>query len=186
MRVFLAAGVGAALAAAPAAATVTTVSGHFKATDWALHLPDTVAPPLDPLILQYSATFDATQTYDGDTAALTIIASSVPYPIRFSYNPVTSLIVLATDGSSGGCTITLASFCALITNQAEGMPDFVVQGMPGGGAWRAQSIIDLREVGVDPIGVPEPASWALLIAGFGLAGAVARRRACRQGSSLSA
>jgi hypothetical protein len=28
----------------------------------------------------------------------------------------------------------------------------------------------------DPLGVPEPASWAMLIAGFGLVGAVSRRR----------
>jgi hypothetical protein len=31
----------------------------------------------------------------------------------------------------------------------------------------------------DPGGIPEPSSWAMLIAGFGLVGAVARRRASR-------
>jgi hypothetical protein len=32
------------------------------------------------------------------------------------------------------------------------------------------------ELGLAPGGVPEPASWAMLIAGFGLTGAAMRRR----------
>jgi hypothetical protein len=48
-------------------------------------------------------------------------------------------------------------------------------------AWRAaglegQGIIDNFSVATGTIAVPEPANWAMLIAGFGLVGAVARSR----------
>ena len=37
-------------------------------------------------------------------------------------------------------------------------------------------VIQAFAANANPVGVPEPASWAMLIAGFGLVGAVARRR----------
>jgi hypothetical protein len=39
-----------------------------------------------------------------------------------------------------------------------------------------QSVIEAFATGANPVGVPEPASWAMLIAGFGLTGAMLRRR----------
>lgn len=39
-----------------------------------------------------------------------------------------------------------------------------------------QSVIDAFSAGAQAVGVPEPASWTLLIAGFGLTGAAMRRR----------
>jgi hypothetical protein len=46
--------------------------------------------------------------------------------------------------------------------------------LPSGLSWTSQSGLFLS--GLDNGAVPEPASWGLLIAGFGLTGAVARRR----------
>jgi len=56
------------------------------------------------------------------------------------------------------------------------------QSLPNGGS----GIGIGRDPGtVDPFGVPEPASWAMLIAGFGLVGAAMRRRT-QQGLTVSA
>jgi hypothetical protein len=53
--------------------------------------------------------------------------------------------------------------------------------LPGGLTWASQSGLFLS--GLTTPGIPEPASWAMLIAGFGLTGAMARRR--RVGAALA-
>ncbi len=60
------------------------------------------------------------------------------------------------------------------------LPDIVARdpGTPGG--FFFLPILDRGGTPPIPVsGVPEPASWALMIAGFGLAGAILRRRAGR-------
>jgi hypothetical protein len=68
----------------------------------------------------------------------------------------------------------------------ENMPGMIalaqsyVQAIDGFGP-RSHRLLALRSVGVQDLvvqagGVPEPSSWAMLIAGFGLIGATARRR----------
>lgn len=49
---------------------------------------------------------------------------------------------------------------------------------PAGLSWRSESGVFLSALGAPPPGgvVPEPGTWAMLIAGFGLVGAFARRR----------
>lgn len=162
-----------AICATDALAVTSTVSGHFRATDWVEILGDP-SPPIGSLVLHYSVTFDPTLTYSSDAAALTVIQTNIPYALRFSYNPVSSLFVLATDGSPNGCTLSAGSFCAYGFSVYGGAPTFVAQAPADGGAWQAALIADETQVG--PIGVPEPASWAMLIAGFGLVGSVLRRR----------
>jgi hypothetical protein len=53
--------------------------------------------------------------------------------------------------------------------------------MPEGLSWTSQSGVFLSDIGGGGVGggggVPEPSSWALLIAGFGLVGVAVRRRA---------
>jgi PEP-CTERM motif len=161
-----------ALSATPVLA-VTTVSGHFSATDWFEILPN-IAPPHDPLFLNYEVSFDASQIYANDAAALTVIATNIPYALRFSFNPISQVFVIATDGNPNGCALSAGSFCAAGFNMSGGIPGFVAQVPVAGGAWQAATVTDESRVG--PIGVPEPGSWAMLIAGFGLVGAAQRQR----------
>ncbi len=179
MRSLVLAGLGAILAGllgtAPAAAVTTNVAGHFLAHDWTVHQGDPTSPP-PPLFLDFAISFDATQDYLNDTGALTINATNIAAPIRFSYSSQTGVIALATAGLPNGCTISLSSFCALLTDFDDGVPYFVVKADAEGGAWRANFVGDNRQVEPLNPGVPEPASWAMLIAGFGLTGAATRRR----------
>ena len=46
----------------------------------------------------------------------------------------------------------------------------------GLGVTDGRSVLDYVDSGVSLSAVPEPATWALMIAGFGMVGAVTRRR----------
>ena len=157
----------ALLMAQVASAQLTTISGSFTATNWAVQF-GTPSAPINPVFLDYSVTFDLFTFYLQDSAPLTILSTNVPYDIKFSYDSGSSAFILATNGNGGGCSIAGDSFCAIFASQGNGVPIYVGQGA-GAGGWFANRITNLNAV-------PEPASWAMLIAGFGLTGAVARRR----------
>lgn len=67
-------------------------------------------------------------------------------------------------GSCNGCTVNLLS---------SGITSLRINNGSGGGYnWE----YGLRSISFDAAGVPEPATWALMIMGFGLAGGAMRRR----------
>ncbi|WP_296595682.1 PEPxxWA-CTERM sorting domain-containing protein [Phenylobacterium sp.] len=85
--------------------------------------------------------------------------------------------VSATSGALGeGGTATL-SLPAVFRNGMNSLT-FVYTGLDQGMDDEAWAIADLT-VRDNVAGVPEPSSWALMIAGFGLAGAALRRRSAR-------
>jgi hypothetical protein len=151
-------------------AAVVTVSGNFSATDWVLYFGAPTAP-IDPLFLDYSATFDTDLTYTADTSVLTKGPNNIPWDFTFSYSAVFGAIVLATDGDPGSCDNSENTFCAFVTNFATGVPYFVEQSPAGGGGWFADTINDANSRSV-----PEPSSWVTMITGLGLVGTALRRR----------
>lgn len=157
-----------ALAAAQvASASIITVNGAFTATDWQVYF-GAPAAPIDPLYLQYSATFDDSLTYDSDATVVAVLSTNIPYSFDFSYGAGSSFFVLATNGDTNGCGHPPSTFCAFVNDFSTGVPFFVEQSPAGGGGWRAQTITPGAVV-------PEPPTWALLVT-MGLAGAVVRRK----------
>ncbi|WP_235902546.1 PEPxxWA-CTERM sorting domain-containing protein [Sandarakinorhabdus oryzae] len=156
-------------AATSASGTVTTLSGSFTATDWSVYFGTPAPPPITPLFLSYSVTFDDALTYNNDANPLTIVSTNIPYPIKFSFQANGTGYILASSGDPSSCTHFPNTFCAFFSTSAPSNPNFVEQSGDTGG-WRANTITP----GIGA--VPEPASWAMLIAGFGLVGAVSRRR----------
>lgn len=171
MRSFLLAAL-ALVAFEPAMAKTITVSGDFTASAWRQIFGLQPAAPIDPLSLAYSVTFDTTLTYNNTPNGLTLLTPDFPYSVSFSYTPGNDNFALATRAVTGGCIVSPNHFCAFVEDFSSGLPSTVFQGVEGG-AWSADSIIDNSRI-IAP--VPEPASWAMLITGFGLAGAVLRRR----------
>lgn len=168
MRKILAATAALAMMASSAAnAVVNTISGSFTATNWSVYF-GSPSPFIDPLFLSYSVTFDDFLPYNNDASVLTILNTNIPYAINFSFEP-NGIMILATNGNSGSCTHTPNTFCAFINTATPNLPTFVEQSGQTGG-WIAGTITPGTGA------VPEPASWAMLITGFGLVGAAARRR----------
>lgn len=93
-------------------------------------------------------------------------------PTSSSSCPDTALQTLTlTPGKNG--------FTALITGAQAGYdsPGYVIDGVFTPQAFGTSFLIPAEFTGLEfPSGVPEPASWAMLIAGFGLTGAALRRR----------
>jgi hypothetical protein len=171
-RAVLCALVAATLSTA-ASATTTTISGSFTARDWSIYIDGPAAMP-DAVFLSYSATFDSTQTYDNASGPL-VTTSGIAAALGFSFNPDTRRMILATQGSPNGCSHPAGSFCAIIDDFLANEPWLVVVTSDDGTAWRASTIVPGDGL-VSPPGVPEPANWAMMIAGFGLVGAVRRQR----------
>jgi hypothetical protein len=151
----------------------TTISGSFTVRDWDFESGDPSTPP-GALFLAYSVNFDPTQRYT-DARDMLDVAAEFPFTLGFSFNPLTSRMVLATHGTPDGCSHPAASFCAIIDDFLANEPWRVVLAQDAGDIWAAGTI-DPGDGRVSPPGVPEPSAWAMLIAGFGLVGAMRRRR----------
>lgn len=163
----------AALCAGTAADAANFVfySGSFTARSWEVLGVGDPAPPQSPLYLEWSVFFDTESTYSSDATALTVIDTNITASLAFSFSPISKVLQFATVGTAFSCDLDPGQFCSTIrlADIVAPVPTFVGQGVEGG-AWQARSIT------LGKPAVPEPASWALMIAGFGLVGATLRRR----------
>lgn len=158
-------------AVAADAANVVFYTGSFTARDWEVLGAGSPAAPQTPLYLEWSVFFDTDLTYNSDATALTVIDTNIAAPLAFSFSPATRVLQFATQGTAFSCDLDPGQFCSTIrlADIVAPVPTFVGQGVEGG-AWQA------RNITLGKPAVPEPASWALMIAGFGLVGATLRRR----------
>lgn len=179
----------AALAAMPAQAALVTLTYDLTGANF-LHsfAPNgPAAAPVDPLQLNFTLTFDTgVDTADGITDGLTVTSFNLPYALRYTYLASSDTLIIGTDPIPyGACTtfsINADHFCAFIDNAATasasvGYDDYygtyyLSLGTPTGGQWDAQT----ASLAVGTAAVPEPATWAMMIAGFALTGAALRRR----------
>ena len=162
---------GLALAAAPSFATPMVLGSGWQ-TDQVLTsgTPSVASPLTITLLAGQAAQFSLTDAYIvGDT--YTIVLNGVDV---FTTIPGTTATPF--DNSLGPFAATYGpawlnqDYSKIALQFGEGSYSFVVTGdcvggCPAGFGYR-----------IDLLGVPEPASWALMLAGFGLVGATLRGR----------
>ena len=120
---------------------------------------------------QYGAFFQSARLGLGTGGKITAQWFTCYTPTSSSSCPDTALQTLTlTPGKKG--------FTALITGAQVGYdaPGYVIDGVFTQQAFNTSFLIPAEITGLDFSTVPEPAAWAMLIAGFGLTGAAMRRR----------
>jgi hypothetical protein len=166
----------AALALASASASNAAIISEtfdLTGTDFTVYFGDGSVPPaVDPVYLNFSATFDNSASFDAQVAGFTVNSFNLPYALTMSYNVFFDILTIATVGSASSCSHPAFSFCAFISNVSTAPNLIFLEQSPSAGGWIAQT----RVLTVGAPAVPEPASWAMMIGGMAVVGAAMRRR----------
>ena len=179
-----------ALAAVPVDAAVVSLTYDLTGGDFVQVFGpnDGAAPAVDPLRLNFTLTFDTdVDTADGVTDGLVVNSFNLPYQLEYTYFAAEDFLIIGTDLIPyGACTtfsINSDNFCAFIDNASTAdasvtYDDFYGTYILSLGTPQRQFDAQTASLTVTPAGgaIPEPASWALMIGGFGLAGSAMRRR----------
>lgn len=172
---------GAALAFATAVqaqgahAAIVDLTIEFTATDFKTFVAGEGyvgdGAPYDPVSGKIGLRFDNSADIEATTEGLTIYSFDLPavYAPKFAYSRQFDSVSFGTNVEPGGCWGGLVDFCsaiARISTSSAYMSHF------GYGTALSLSV----DYAIASAAVPEPATWATMIAGFGLVGAATRRR----------
>jgi hypothetical protein len=181
MKKFACAALAAAMVlGAGSAASAATIVKKFD------FMASTFTPsgaPVNPVIGSITIEFDPTVTVSQSTSGITLNSLNIALgsPLMFSFNPgfFGLMSIGGTQGSDGvqhGTNDFAFSFFNADTATPQ-TPLFFYSQVGHANAYETRNVALSVSV-VPPSGgvVPEPAAWALMIGGFGLAGSALRRR----------
>lgn len=135
-----------------------------------------LAAALDPLTFVFTVNFDNSANLSQQTAGLTVQSNPLNMPTSFGYSATTDFLSFGPLTSPSGCGNSIEQACLFITGATGAAPSlsFMLQsrGVPGSNSvYRAQNFaLSFTD------GVPEPATWAMMLLGFGAAGGMMRYR----------
>jgi len=159
-------------------ATVIKRQVEITASHFYLFYGDGSVIPPDELHIKYTVKFDNSIDHTNEATGLNVQYFNLPYTVNWGYgsgvNDVLAIASHTTPG--GGCNASAfeSSFCIFTLWISSGSPwtNYVSQQTVTNASWLAGSI----DSKVTTLPVPEPASWAMMIGGFGLVGASLRTR----------
>jgi hypothetical protein len=184
------------LLAGHAHAALVTDSVSFSANTFQTAFGDPA--PVDPVTGSFTIKFDPTQTYTNATSGITLKTLNIALgsALSFSYDPnhpagTLPAGTLIVGGSFDGPGMvqyqpTTSDFWLFITGFTT-TPAFYQLGYSQVAALDRSLFYTINGTGsvtVTPVttpGVPEPATWAMMILGFGLLGGAIRRRKATAG-----
>jgi hypothetical protein len=175
-----------AITAAPASAQNLVVNGDFETgtlDPWIDTFGNFLTTPVLPIIISGDFSASAVTFPDAPLASLRQFVTpldGVTYQLDFSYgNYINSARLRVTFAGVEVLDRVLAhgetgSYSHIFTGDGlEGSLDFAVFAVDGS----VFVMDDVRIIPADiPTGIPEPATWALFVAGFGVAGTALRQR----------
>ena len=168
----------------PASANAALISREYSldASRFVPQFEFSLPNPVDPVSLDFRLDFDNSADIEATSAGFTLLGFNLPYGIQYSYIKGTDHLTIGSDlAGPASCYLSKSSFCVFIHDATSATPDMIgfTQVTSSGGSW----VAEVRSVEFEDVGrggaVPEPATWALMILGFGAAGARLRRRALR-------
>ena len=178
---------GAALLGLPANAAVVTRTYDLTGADFlqVFGPDDGETAAADPLRLNFTLTVDTdADTADGVTDGLIVNSFNLPYPLEYTYFGSSDSLIIGTDLNPYGSCVTFSinsdNFCAFIdnatANASVAFDDFSGTYYLSLGTPERQFDAQSASLTVTAGAVPEPASWAMMIGGFGAVGGAMRRR----------
>jgi len=154
----------------------------FKASNFSVDGNPLDLPPVDPVIGSITVTFDNDFDYPSQSTGITLnyLNIDLSSPILFSYSAeFDTIMVGASHNGLFGYQWGDDDFTMFIYDATGKVPNDYVGffGYTQHTVFNSFQTSEL-EVAIRPAGpVPEPASWALMVGGFGLVGGAMRRRA---------
>ncbi len=161
-----------ALLACSGAASAKVITQTFTITvkDWVPYFGST---PIDPLVGAFTVSYDPAVETDPTAVGITVNGANFPTLIaKFTYLPQFDLLDIATKPTLGGGFLTNQNgdygFLVEVSKARLEFAQYIA--LDGRGEYYSQT------GSVRVSGVPEPTTWLLMIAGFGLTGATFRSR----------
>jgi PEP-CTERM motif len=133
---------------------------------------------IDPLTFVFTVNFDNSANVSNQMAGLTVQSDPLNMATRtFSYSAMTDLLSFGPGTSPGGCGNTVGQACLFISNATSAAPALIFMLQSQGDFMESSTYTaGTRTVTFTDIGVPEPATWAMMMLGFGAAGGMMRYR----------
>jgi PEP-CTERM motif len=171
-----------------ARAAVITRTFDFTATGFQSVVPLPL-PPISTVTGTAAISFDNQADIANQTNGITLTSLSINLGSPISYTYFQSSDFLIIGGLANGSTSIVSNnndFFIGIRDVSSSLPTYATFAYSAVGFSNNFTTVDVRgSIGLGA--VPEPASWALMIAGFGLVGTTIRRRkAKRLGANLQA
>lgn len=162
--------------ASSASAAVITRTFEFSAHSFAASA-GSYAPPVDPVVGSFTIQFDDAADVTDATSGITLNHLNIVLGSAIAYNYMAGFDVLEIGVAEGGGASVIYGgmndFFLRISNASSDNPMFLLAAYsqaPTDAIWWTSSFETL------PSAVPEPATWAMMIAGFGMTGTAIRRR----------
>lgn len=161
--------------ASRASAQIVTQSLYIEGSNFQLQNGDGSVSPIDPLFLDVDLTFDSSADITGSTAGLTVNSTNIPWGIEYSYQASSGILIFATNPTPASCTLGAGSFCIDFSDGAQPLPQLFsfYQSTSTLGLYSTLSYVWVTRD--QPASVPEPASWIMMLVGFGAIAFTMRR-----------
>ena len=173
----------ALLSAEAASAAVVTRTYSFTASNFTASFGNPI--PYQTVTGSITLSFDNSQDHFQSSAGVIAANMSIPFnlPIKFNYYKSIDSLTIGGNGDAVSMTGRTNDFGLSIGN-ASGPSHgslysaFSYAASSQNDFYRAGSLT-ITSAPASPNAIPEPATWAMMIAGFGMAGGILRKRAVR-------